>query len=190
VRKLRLLGVSLIAVLALGGVSASTAGANVLQLAGPEVGPLPDGENIGLFMSIGVGDCFEGVGIAHGTLSVNDARTDKVTDPFLSGPTCEDAGDSLSGGLENVTMSLAGKGIVKTDKLRVHLTKPKGHCAYEFKTLSGTFEVGGEAVIRGSSVGKLYKPESTPGCASSKSTSFAFELLEFGNEILVANSVP
>ncbi len=174
-RKITVLSVSLIVTFTLAAVSAGGASAKsalVLKENGKAVKP-------GAMEVLVAGyspECFFEEN--EGTLSVNDAKTDKIKYPSVW-----DVGDvfGCEGGKQELEMTSAGTATLK-GKMRIGVAGP---CMYEYKKISGKFNTtskdsGDEPQILGAAVGKLSKSGSSHTC--SKTTMTSFELFLIGNE--------
>lgn len=188
-RRLGVLGIGLLAALALGATVASGALANTgleLSRGGAAV---PENATVGLELDFGLGGCnnyyFKD---GNGTLSVNGARRDTITSIHAQWVECEETAagtDSISGSLTEVQLQSTGALKAIGSALRIHVFEGRLTCVYEFKKLAGTFPLPGVAVYSGTAVGKLDREESTktergqPGCAKTQSTSFRGEVYSY-----------
>ncbi len=169
--RIRIIGLALLAMLAIGAVSAGAASAKskVYLYGNGEL--LPVGSPVLLEFGIELGSC-EAVSpeFDEGTLASNAATTDKIIEIGVRGQCADSYGgkkDSITGG--TMTMKLSEPTAVLSMYLEVHVWGPAGDCIYEFTKAKSGFGAEIEVVVFESVVkGKL--TDSPRGCPKSETT--------------------
>ncbi len=174
-RKIRLLGVGVGAVLALAvaPMSASGASTKTLMQLRMEGKPLNAGAEVLLVAGYSLGECYWEE--QEFKVVANGAKTDKLVRLNQSGLV-----EGCDGGAKVIEITSARKMTVKMAPMRIHLTGP---CVYEFKEISTTFrqrEWGPE--IEGTATGKLYSAESPHSAACAKTRNTVFDMALSGVE--------
>jgi hypothetical protein len=177
--RIRVVGLALIAAMALAALSAGAASAaRSLVLEEEGGGALATGAVVGFFVEFTEAECvIEGYAFA----AVNSAHKDLLNNPF-SLAYCED--EQVPSGIQSIQLDSAGNGkLVASAGTPIRLEPALEGCVYEFKKLSGFFASPGQMRINGEARGKLSRAlSSSKGCEPKLATAFT-AVLEIDSEI-------
>jgi hypothetical protein len=177
--RIKVAGLTLIAVIALGALNASAASATrSLVLEEEAGGPLAPGAVVGFYVEFTEAECvIEG----YAYTAVNSAHKDLLNNPF-SLAYCED--EQVPSGIQSIQLDSAGNGkLLASAGTPIRLEPALEGCVYEFKKLSGFFASPGQIRINGEARGKLSRTLTTSkGCEPKLATGFT-AVLEIDSEI-------
>jgi hypothetical protein len=161
-RRTRILGISLAAVLALTALTAGGAqAANKLVLSS---GGTPLKKGATAFSELSIGTCLQ---FSKGTVTTNEAAKDKLSFTKIVDSGCEPEFGS-KGGIEKAELTAGGVAKYTAD---FELTVP-GPCVYTYKKFQGNFSIPGAVVVETEQVGKLKKAGSSPECEKTRKELF------------------
>jgi hypothetical protein len=192
-RQLKVLGICIVALLTVGGMSASVASATHLFLKTKNGGVAPAGTPT-RFVFVGAPESppafeFCEAIFATGTLTVNGAPKDKSTDTeIFEGSHCsEQGGQNANWFLGTAAIELTNKGKF-TIKAQVKFERV-GPCVYEIKKIKGAFTIGGEVQGKINGViGKRNPKLSNIMCSKTQKFLFEWYLYNNGNNQEIVES--
>ncbi len=172
-RHVKVLGISIIALLAIGATAAGGASASVLVLKSGGVEAKKGTPAIEAHLTF-VGECVEE---AEGKVTVNAKATDTLAFKPAVEAFCEETGFAVTGGVKTVTLNNKGKAIFKASP-KVAVSEP-GPCVYEYAKFEGLFGIPGDTFVAGEAIGKVNRKVSNPLCSGLQATEFEAEVVNF-----------